>query len=255
MKIGCCCSIENASIAHAAGFDYIECIVVSLKGEENDAAFAPVLQSYQASPIPVGAYNVFLPGDLKVVGPEVDPTRIQNYVRTALARVKATGVNMVVFGSGRSRMIPDGFARDEAMSQLVTFLRDVAVEADKNGITIAIEPLRQAESNVINTVADGVELAQRVDRPAIRVLADFYHMDEENEPLDHLVQYKDWLAHVHVADTGRGAPGTGRYPYAEFVANLREAGYDGMVSVECRWEDFAVEAAPSAAFLRQVFAS
>ncbi len=254
MKIGCCCPIDQAEIAHAAGFDYIEATVVSLKGEADDAAFAPILQTYQASPIAIGAFNVFLPGDLKVVGPGIDRPRVQAYVSTSLARVKQIGAGVVVFGSGRSRMVPDGFAREEAMDQLVTFLRDVAPVADEHGITIAIEPLRKAESNIINTVADGVELAQRVDRPSIRVLADFYHMDEEAEPLDHLIEYKDWLAHVHVADTGRGAPGTGQYPYDVFVPNLRAAGYDGMISIECRWEDFATEVGPSAIFMRQTFA-
>ena len=41
------------------------------------------------------------------------------------------------------------------------------------------------------------------------MLADFYHMDEENEPLDELVVNAGWLAHVHLADTGRMSPGTG----------------------------------------------
>ena len=86
------------------------------------------------------------------------------------------------------------------------------------------------------------------------MLADFYHMDEEQESLDHLMQYKEWLAHIHVADTDRRAPGTGAYPYATFVDKLAQAGYDGMVSIECRWEDFAAETGPACAFLQQVFA-
>jgi sugar phosphate isomerase/epimerase len=125
--------------------------------------------------------------------------------------------------------------------------------AATQGLTIAIEPLRQAESNVINTVAQGVEIAQRVERETVRVLADFYHMDEEAEPLEHLVSYKDWLAHIPVADTGRYAPGTGNYPYQAFSAYLGEAGYSGYISIECRWQDFAAEAAPAVQFLRQVF--
>ncbi|MCB0063841.1 MAG: sugar phosphate isomerase/epimerase, partial [Caldilineaceae bacterium] len=82
---------------------------------------------------------------------------------------------------------------------------------------------------------------------------DFYHMDEEHEPLSNLVTCKERLAHVHVADTGRRAPGTGSYPYGEFVEQLRLANYDGMVSIECRWEDFAAETGPACAYLHQVF--
>jgi sugar phosphate isomerase/epimerase len=253
MRFGCCCSIEQAAVAHAAGFDYIETTVVSLLPEATEPFFAPLLESYQASPIPVGACNVFLPGDLKVVGPEVDWQRTENYVRTALHRVKLLGADLVVFGSGKARMVPDAFARSAAEDQLVDFLQLVGEVAATHAIIVVIEPLNRKESNILNSVDEAVALAQRVNRPAIQVLADFYHMDEEQEPLQHLLTYKDWLAHIHVADTGRRAPGTGTYPYAEFVDLLHQANYDGMVSIECRWEDFAAEAGPACRFLQQVF--
>jgi sugar phosphate isomerase/epimerase len=254
MKLGCCTSIDNAAVVHAAGFDYIECGLVSLIPEADDATFAPVLESYRAAPLPVLAFNLFLPGDLKVVGPDVDWARVEHYVETALPRAQTIGAQTIVFGSGRSRSVPDGFSRSQAVEQLVRFLRKVADVAERTGITIAIEPLNRRESNIINSVTEGVELAQQVDRAPIRVLADFYHMDEENEPLEHLVQCQDWLAHVHVADTNRGAPGSGEYPYGKFAEQLRMAGYTGLISVECRWEDFESETVSAERFLRRTFA-
>lgn len=253
MRFGCCCSIEQAAIAHAAGFDYMECTVVSLLPEATEVMFAPVLEKYQAAPLPVRACNVFLPGDLKVVGPEVDWPRVESYVRTALRRVCLIGAEVVVFGSGKARLVPDDFARATAETQLVDFLHLVAEVATSHALTVVIEPLNRKESNILNSVAEGVALAERVNRPSIQVLADFYHMDEEQEPLQHLLTYKDWLAHIHVADTDRRAPGTGHYPYAAFVDLLQQAGYDGMVSIECRWEDFAAEAGPACRYLHQVF--
>jgi len=253
MKFGCCCPIENAAIAHEAGFDYIECTVVSLLPEATEALFAPVLEKYQASPIPILACNVFLPGDLKVVGSDVDQRRIRDYVQTAMRRVMLIGAKVVVFGSGKARMIPDGFTREHAEAQIVDFLHLVADEAEQHEITIAIEPLNRRESNILNSVPEGDAMAARVNRSSICNLADFYHMEEEREPLTNLVECKDRLAHVHVADSERRAPGTGSYPYTEFVQQLRSANYTGMVSVECRWENFAAEAAPACAYLRQLF--
>ncbi|MCE7983486.1 MAG: sugar phosphate isomerase/epimerase [Caldilinea sp. CFX5] len=253
MRFGCCCSIEQAAVAQAAGFDYIETTVVSLLPEATEPFFAPLLETYQAAPMPVRACNVFLPGDLKIVGPAVDWVRVDAYVRTALRRVKLVGADLVVFGSGKARMAPADFARSTAEDQLVDFLQLVAEVATAHAMTVVIEPLNRKESNILNSVDEAVALAQRVNRPAIRVLADFYHMDEEQEPLQHLLDYKDWLAHIHVADTGRRAPGMGSYPYPEFVSLLEQAGYDGMVSIECRWEDFAAEAGPACRFLHQVF--
>jgi sugar phosphate isomerase/epimerase len=254
MRIGCCCNIEDAPVAHAAGFDFIECKVTSLLPEQNDQAVASIIAQHQASPLPVAAFNVFLPRDLKIVGPEVDSARIGRYVDNGLARVKQIGGEIIVFGSGTARAIPDGFPAQEAQNQTVRFLQRVADAADRHGITVVIEPLNRKETNTIFTVDEGVELAQAVNRPRIQVLADFYHMDEEQEPLTHLLEYGAWIKHVHVADTERRAPGTGQYPYAEFAAYLRQTGYDGMVSVECRWLDFAAEAGPAVEFLRRTLA-
>ena len=253
MQIGCCASIDQAEAVHAAGFDYIEAAVTSLIPEQDDSAFAPILAQYEASPVPVRACNLFLPGDLKIVGPEVDEERAKAYVIRAIRRIEQIGAKVAVIGSGGSRNIPDGFSRDKATDQIIRFLNIVADEADGSSVTIAIEPLNRKESNIINSVSEGVVFARKVDRPSIRVLADFYHMDEEDEQLETLVDNKDWLAHVHTADTGRGSPGTGQYPYARFAELLHQAGYDAMVSVECRWKDFNSEAGPSVTFLRRVF--
>jgi sugar phosphate isomerase/epimerase len=255
MQIGCCCSLEQGPAAQAAGFDYLECPLVSLLADEDEAAFAPVLAAHRASPLPVRAFNIFLPRDLKVVGPEIDRERVQRYVRVALTRAQRVGARLIVFGSGAARQVPEQFPRNEATVQLVQFLDSAAGVAAETGLTIAIEPLNRKESNIINSVAEAVELARQVNRPEIRVLADFYHMAEEEEPLEHLVKYKDWLAHVHVADTGRLAPGTGQYPYERFASQLAQAGYEGRVSIECRWNDFAAEAGPAVQFLRRVLNS
>lgn len=252
MQFGCCAAIDKAAAVSAAGFDYLEAGVKSLLPDEDDEAFAPILAQYQASPVPIQAFNLFLPGDLKIVGEAVDETRMRNYVKRAVSRVRQIGATTAVVGSGGSRSIPDGFSRERAIEQLVHFFQVLADETDGTELTIAIEPLNKRESNVINSVAEGVAIAQRVDRPSIQVLADFYHMDEDSEPLSEISKHKDWLAHIHVADTGRGAPGTGQYPYDLFVDELNKAGYDGMVSIECRWNDFEAEAAPAVDFLRRV---
>ncbi|MBZ0298225.1 MAG: sugar phosphate isomerase/epimerase [Anaerolineae bacterium] len=253
MKFGCCASIDQAEAVYRAGFDYLEAGVTSLIPDEDEASFVPVLEKYRASPIPVSAFNLFLPRDLKIVGPEIDRARMEQYVQRAVARIQAVGATIAVIGSGGSRSVPEGFSRSQATAQIVQFLQLVADAADQTDVTIAIEPLNRKESNIINSVAEGVAIARQVDRPSIRVLADFYHMDEDDEPLDTLTANQDWLAHIHVADSGRLAPGTGSYPYPEFVGQLRQAGYQGMVSVECRWNDFDAEAAPSVEFLRRAF--
>src|SRR5687768_12395842 len=121
MRIGCCCDIADAPVAHEAGFDFIECKIVSLLPEENDAVALPIIAQHRASLLPVAAFNVFLPRHLKIVGAKVDTERIARYVDNALGRLHALGAQMVVFGSGAARAIPDGFSRQEAREQTVSF--------------------------------------------------------------------------------------------------------------------------------------
>jgi sugar phosphate isomerase/epimerase len=97
-----------------------------------------------------------------------------------------------------------------------------------------------------------VALAQQVGRPQIRALADFYHMDEEREPIGEAERSAPELAHVHVADTGRLNPGTGRYDYPAFFGALKRGGYEGKISAECgiKGDDRRAAMTASAKFLR-----
>ena len=101
--------------------------------------------------------------------------------------------------------------------------------------------------------AEGVALAKAVDRSSIRVLADLYHMQEDAEPTDTVVEHAAWLTHIHVADSGRLAPGTGSYPYAAFFGYLKSTGYRGRIAVECKWQDFEAEAGLAVEYLHKVW--
>ncbi|MCB0116644.1 MAG: TIM barrel protein [Caldilineaceae bacterium] len=253
MQFGCCCSLDQAEAAKAAGFDFIECTVRSLTPEVDE--FAPIQAAYAASPLPVKAFNVFLPGDLKITGPAVDWPAVETYVDEALRRVHLIGARKVVFGSGGARNIPAGFSSAEADAQLQRFLMIVAMVAEPLGITVVIEPLNKLESNVINSVPAGVVLAEAVGSPSVQVLADLYHMMMDGEDLENVRTHAQWIKHIHVADSGRFAPGSGEYPYAEFFAMLHAIGYDGLISVECRWRNFEEEAADAVTFLQKTWAA
>lgn len=254
MKFGYCADIEQADILQQAGYDFIECTVVSLIPEQGDEEFTEILRKFQESNLPVGACNVLLPEDLKITGETVNEERIKRYMEKALYRVKQIGADIVVFGSGAARSFSEEFPREKAKDQIIRFLHIAADYAERLGITIVIEPLNKKESNIINSVPEAVEFAEKVNRKPIQVLADFYHMDEENEPLGNIVSSKKYLKHIHVADTGRFSPGTGNYPYEEFVNQVKQADYNGRISIECSCNDFEKEVKSARKYLEEVFA-
>ncbi len=250
MKLGWCGPLDQAAAIARAGYDFIEVQLAPL-GLEDRATFAAAKQAISASPLPCRAFNVFMPRDMRVVGDTVDAQRVKAYLARAAEVLALAQAEVVVFGSGWARHVPDGFDRAKAEAQFIQALHwsaDALVGTDS---VLVIEPLNRKESNIVNSVADGVRFAKAVNRPEIRVLADFYHMDEEREPLSELATHAVWLSHIHLADTSRFNPGTGRYDYERFFGQLKASKYAGLLSVECSVKDRDADMRASLAFLRR----
>ena len=247
MELGCCVTPEQIAALAAAGGDYAELTVAGAVMGGDEAAFARLVEQIGASPIKPLAYNVFLPGDRPIVGPAVDRDWLANYSREALARVaRLSGPGaIVVLGSGRARAIPDGFDRATALDQLAAFLSQLGMLASPLGITIALEHLRSAESNVFTSLRESGDFLRERNLPNVYLLVDLYHLMEEDEPLNTIDEYADLLVHAHAADSERRHPGTGTYPIAPFFDELQRNGYTGKCSIECRWTDFPAEIGPA----------
>jgi len=233
MRVGICTNIDLLNDAHAAGFDCAELGAYALLPDEDESAFAPVRDTILASPIPVEAFSSFLPPECKVTGPDVDLIAVAKRMDTVLRRASEVGAEVVVFGSGGARRFPDGFPVDVAWKQLEDAARMAAETASRYGVTIAMEPLFSRACNILNTVEEGIAFVDRVSHPNCRLLADLYHMAEENEPFSSITATGDRLAHIHIPtpDVFDGKTGA-NYDFAGFIGALKEAGYQGRVSVE-----------------------
>ncbi|WP_062104529.1 sugar phosphate isomerase/epimerase family protein [Bacillus niameyensis] len=252
MKFGVCAGIDKAHIAYRAGYDFMECQIGHLAPEKSDKEVKEIMKQMIESPIPIDAFNIFLPAELKVTGANVDYHRIHRYIEKALHRVKQVGGKIIVFGSGGSRSIPDGYSKKKGQEQIVYFLNLVADYADKQGLTIVIEPLYKKASNIIHTIPEAVEICRKVNRSSIKVLADIFHMMEENDSFENIVNFSDCIRHIHISDN-YSPPGTGNYPFELFVNNLQKTRYDGRVSIECIWDDFDEQVNEALKFTKKYF--
>ena len=240
MRFGVCAPLDWAHEIQSAGFHYIELAANALLSPESpETDWLPLATAMESCPLPVEAMNCFVSGP-QITGPDADPERLLRYVDTALTRAARVGVQVMVFGSGGARRIPDGFPQSDAERQLIDFLHMCADACDRTGVVTAIEPLRRAESNVLNSVVEAAAMARAVGRTGVRLLADTFHMEAEDEPLSVLDGVGDLLMHVHTADTGRNSPGTGSYDHVALFRALRGAGYNARVSAECGWGDRSV---------------
>lgn len=233
--------------------EFVEWSVASTVGTLDEDGFAALRAEAALLPFVPETWNVLLPGTLKIVGPDADLAALAAYAETAFARVAALGGDLCVFGSGGARTIPDGWDRAEGRRQFVAACRALVPVAAAHGVTLALEPLRQAETNLVNTVTDGLALLDEVGDERLAILADLYHMLEEGEDLAVVRDAAPRLAHVHVAAQGTRTLPTATTDGAVMAAFLRELhaiGYERRVSIECQWEDVAA-LGESIAFLRE----
>ncbi len=223
MRLGLCCNPSEGAAALAAGYDYVEYPASSTEPSETT--------------------NLFFPPDARLYEDGLE--RGLEIIQAAAKR----GVALMVLGSGGVRRAPEGM--DDADVRFV----DVAAELDRFaqtlGLRVAPESLNPGETNVGTSLPD---LARALAAAGAPYTADSYHaLVETDTPDADLDFWREQIPlkplHVHFAPFDRSVPKGDEPPLLAFFARLRELGYDGRASLECRREGI-----PDPAPLRRLFA-
>jgi D-psicose/D-tagatose/L-ribulose 3-epimerase len=258
VPVGCFARVEGGGLEEvkAAGFEFVEVGLRNVVGLP-DADFEQLVQRVRGLQLPVRAAINFLPPEMKVVGPEIDKGKQEEYLGRAFARAERLGLEVIVFGSGRSRSYPEGFDSKVAFRQLVEFGQRAARLARKHKLRIGIEPLGAAEASTINKVSEAVELVRAVGHPSFGITVDYYHLTHAGEPPSVLAATRGHLNHVRIANpAGRAFPlQATESDYAAFFDNLRRIGYRGGIGIETRTGTVAEHGRASNAFLRSMAAT
>ena len=258
MRFGCVTS-EIARIARLAalGYDYVELRGRALAPLGDEQGFASVLDRLRDAPLRVECLSGFIPPfvDLPVVGPAVDRVRLRRYTETMLDRAARVGASVVVFGSGAARTAPDGFSVARALDQLREYLALAGDLAAPRGLVFALEYLNRDESTLVNTPSEAAAIVRCVGRASLGVTVDHYHSLAADQPIDLIESANGLIRHVHASGPDRRPPADGAADQTELLAALRRLGYDGRVSIECRFTDFEREAEVALDHLRRVWRS
>ena len=244
-EIGIVQDLENDSLLRASGYRYLI--------ESTAKCFSPIkvteqqfqekLSSIKKLKTPLFAVNLFIPGELKVVGPTVDEAAILAYTEKVLQRCKTADVKMITWGSGGSRRLPDGFDPLKAKEQFINIARKVAAQAAQYNIMLALENLNSTEANFITTLDAALDVVKKVDHPNFRLCADIYHMLKENEDPAIIEKGKRFIVHCEIAEKEkRTPPGTMGDDFRPYLKALNKINYKGKIILECRWENLATQA-------------
>lgn len=251
MKFGICTGLTNLNEVQNLNIDFFESSVGELNSLSKDE-FQKLAKDLKQSSIKCEALNILFPGTLPVVGSNIDMDEIKNHLNNTFNRAEIAGVNIIVFGSGASRFCPDGFSKENAIEQLCEIGYILGETAKDHGIQIALEPICRNDTNMINTVEEGLELVNKVSHPNFKLLADYYHMMLNNEDVNSILKCKDVLIHTHIASIeGRLYPLNAANNYYESFFNvLEEIGYNSRMSIEAHTDNMNSDAPNAMKYLR-----
>lgn len=159
--------------------------------------------------------------------------RTAEYLVELAKACRDLGGDLMVFGSPVQRKIPPGATREQAVDWAVdTFKRSANGIADA-GVRLCLEPLAPAETDFIQTAAEGCEILDRIDHKNFVLHLDVKAMSSESHSIPELIKtHAARTGHFHANDANRRGPGFGDVDFVPIFRALKETRYAGWVSVE-----------------------
>lgn len=112
-------------------------------------------------------------------------------------------------------------------------LARVAEKAKAGGVRVCVELVNRYETNLMNTVAQGLDYIRTSGSDNIFLHVDTFHMNIEEADQARAIRLgADRIGYFHVGENHRGFLGTGSINFAPAFDALLDIGYDGAVSVE-----------------------
>jgi sugar phosphate isomerase/epimerase len=199
-------------------------------GPNDDDALALLAASGLGAASAVPVVPSILPLPL-LPGPEDPRERIDSLLRSIhrLAAFRPTGI-VCLTGPGDRGTVVGG-------------LREIAAEAERTGMRVALEPF-QADGienwSIVNTLGDAVELIDEVGSPAVGIQFDVWHLWNTPDLLDEIERDAHRFVGVHVDDwrdptrgwADRVLPGDGVADVPTILAALERAGWNGYYDLE-----------------------
>jgi sugar phosphate isomerase/epimerase len=177
------------------------------------------------------------PEDLSLTDPDAAVRARTLAVMTHLVSLCAElGGAVLVHGSPKQRQIAPGETPAIALDRLQDAMAQVALTAARVGVIYCIEPLSRRETELINTVAEAVELVRAIDHPNLKTMIDCSAAGL-TEACSVPALIERWLptgliAHIQVNDPNRRGPGQGEMQFAPILAALKRHRYAGVIAVE-----------------------
>ncbi len=226
--------------AKAAGFDAVELFTSSADAVDTDI-LSGLLDKYGVKLAAVGTGAGRVLHQLHLASPDKGIRRKARDFISSMIEFGARFGAPAIIGSMQG-CVETGVERVQSLGWLAEGLSELGSTAAACGVNLIFEPLNRYETNLINRLADGVELIKSTPLLSceskkggknVLLLADLFHMNIEEESIAAcLRKFGDYIGYVHFVDSNRRAAGMGHIDLAEVARALSEIGYDGYASAE-----------------------
>ncbi|PRB07468.1 hydroxypyruvate isomerase [Microbacterium sp. MYb72] len=230
---------ERPAAVRAAGFDAVEFwwpFSSAVPAQDDVDAFVAAIQD---AGVQLTGLNFFA-GDMPTgdrglvswIGRE-DEFRANVEVVVAIGERLGTKAFNALYGNRIEGV--DAQAQDDLAVQNLAI---AGAAVAKIGGIVLLEPVSGMDAYPLKTAADALAIIARVaDEHGVdnvKLLADFYHLAVNGDDVaavvaDHAAEF----GHIQIADApGRGEPGTGDLPLAQWIADAQAGGYAGPIGLE-----------------------
>jgi D-psicose/D-tagatose/L-ribulose 3-epimerase len=215
--------------AASAGFNHV---VVPLRDHSviDPDAIARTFEEYGITAV-VSA-NLLPEADISSLDSEIRQRGMERHRASfRLARdmgaVHVGGITYSLFGKA------DRPASDESRKYSADALGTLAEEARPMGLRVAMELLNRYETNMLNTVDQGLAFLRMAGSDNLYLHLDTFHMNiEEVDMMQALKKALPHLAYFELDQNDRGPLDRGQIDFQPLLAFLKNAGYDKLIGVE-----------------------
>ena len=221
-----------AAKARQMGADILE-LAIEDPGQVDVGAVKAELAKAGLQPIVCGAFG---PDRNLCSGDPAVRENAKQYIRWLIDAAAELGSPTVIgpmYSSVGKAHLEDPRARQEEWDLSIAGMREMAEYAAQKGVRLALEPLNRFETDMINTVAQGLDYLREVGMENVGLHLDSFHMHMEEKSSGAAIRMAGpKIFHFHACENDRGVPGTGQVHWREIAAALKETGYNGPVVIE-----------------------
>jgi len=222
---------ESIAKARQAGFDAVELFTRPIHEVDADQVMRALkLNQIELAAVGTGVGKVLY--GLSLTSPEAkvrkDAIEFIKQVIEFASKVNAAAIIGSMQGIRHKEITVE-----QANNWLIEGLTELTDYAEKLKSCILLEPLNRYETNLMNTVAQSAIILDKIESSSIKLLADLFHMNIEEESISQtLRKFSNKIGHVHFADSNRRPVGMGHLSLNEIATTLKDIDYNGYLSAE-----------------------